>query len=83
MTAEAAMGKGWLRALHPDDLEKVGADWYQAVETNKRIEDEHRYVNADGVTTWCFVRSLPVLDEAGETIGHVGALTDIHRTQAG
>ena len=29
------------------------------------------------MTTWCFVLGLPELDEAGNIVGYVGALTDI------
>ncbi|MEE8505196.1 MAG: PAS domain-containing protein, partial [Kiloniellales bacterium] len=77
MTSEAAMGKGWLKALHPDDRKRVGSDWYKAAKTIKHFENEYRYVNSDGVTTWCFVQALPELDEVGDIIGYVGALTDI------
>ena len=77
MTAEAAMGKGWLKALHPDDRKLVSSSWYNAAKNNEHFENEYRYVNADGVVTWCFVQALPEFDKAGDVIGHVGALTDI------
>ncbi|MDA0230390.1 MAG: PAS domain S-box protein [Proteobacteria bacterium] len=83
ISSEAAMGNGWKEAIHPDDLDEVSAQWYRSVRTKKRFESEHRYVDAEGATTWCFVQSLPVLSEAGEIVGHVGALTDItERKQA-
>lgn len=83
MTREAAMGKGWLNALHPDDRQRVDSDWQKSVTTDYGFENEYRYVNSDGVTTWCFVRAMPELDESGDIIGYVGALTDINeRKQA-
>ena len=77
MTSEAAMGKGWLKAIHPDDLNWVSSKWYQMTSTTKHFENEYRYVSADGEITWCYVQSEPILDEAGDILGYVGALTDI------
>ena len=77
MTSEAAIGKGWLKAIHPDDRERVSSNWYQVTNTTKHFENEYRYVNSDGVITWCFVQTLPEMDEAGDIVGYVGALTDI------
>jgi PAS domain S-box-containing protein len=77
MTSEAAMGKGWVKAIHPDDREKVSLNWDQAVKTGKLFENEVRYMDSSGVATWCFVRAVPQLDASGSVIGYVGALTDI------
>ena len=77
MTPEAAMGKGWLEAIHPDDRERVGTDWYGASNAIRMFEGEYRYVKSDGATTWCLVQCQPEYDQAGDIIGYVGALTDI------
>jgi PAS domain S-box-containing protein len=77
MTSEAAMGKGWVKAIHPDDQEKVSLNWDQAVKTGELFENEVRYLDSSGVATWCFVRAVPELDASGSVIGYVGALTDI------
>ena len=73
-----AGGTTWTNAIHTDDREKVASDWYEAAKTDGLFESEYRYVDSDGAANWCFVRSVPELDEMGNIIGYVGSLTDIN-----
>ena len=38
LSATEALGQGWAQALHPDDRERVVAEWNQATRENRGIE---------------------------------------------
>jgi PAS domain S-box-containing protein len=62
VAAEALLGDGWLRVLHPDDRARAEAAWRQAVGTATPYEAEYRFRRHDGAYRWFLVRALP---EAG------------------
>ncbi|MFB2897418.1 PAS domain S-box protein [Aerosakkonemataceae cyanobacterium BLCC-F50] len=76
-TRETAFGKGWEKALHPDDLDRVMAECYQSVEENRPFQLEYRFQCPDGTVTWVYGQSVPERDANGQIIGHVGTITDI------
>ncbi len=77
-TFAEAMGAGWYRILHPDDLERVSAEW-EAFRHNAQaiFESDLRLVHANGTTRWVQVRIGKVRDEQGVTTSYVGNLVDI------
>jgi PAS domain S-box-containing protein len=77
LTAEEADGANWARALHPDDREKVAAEWYASVQEQRPFQLECRFQNKEGETTWVLCRSAAERDIYGEIIGYVGTITDI------
>ncbi|MCJ0973034.1 EAL domain-containing protein [Pseudomonas sp. PS1] len=76
-TFEQARGKGWLQAVHPDDLPEVQAfvDDMRKVRTNKRAE--YRVRRADGEYRHMTGHAVPIFDEQGEMKEWSGGLTDI------
>src|SRR5690606_15993579 len=52
MTSEEARGKGWTNAIHPDDRERVTANWQQALASGTSSSAEFRFRRPDGVVTW-------------------------------
>jgi PAS domain S-box-containing protein len=74
LSADEALGDGWARALHPDDRERVQAEWARCAREKAGFALEYRYRAPDGRVTWVFgqARVLP-----GPPGGWVGALTDI------
>lgn len=77
LTPEAAQGKGWLRALHPDDRDRVFAAWYRATALNQPFYSEYRFQTADGKVSWVLGQVTAEQDSEGHLIGYVGTVTDI------
>jgi PAS domain S-box-containing protein len=83
LTPEAAKGTGWTSTLHPEDQERVFAEWTSFVEGKKAYNSTYRFKHPDGNVRWVVGQATPVLDETGSKIGHIGILTDItERVQA-
>jgi PAS domain S-box-containing protein len=76
-TSEEALGRGWFRAIHPDDREETLRTWLAAVKTKSTFRAEHRLRRHDGEYRYMVVRAVPVLDTDGTVIEWVGAHTDI------
>ena len=77
LTTEQSLGNGWLRALHPQDRERVYRRLSHSWETGEVYEDEVRYRRADGAYRWFLSRSVPLRNDAGAVSLWVGASTDI------
>ncbi|WP_242038102.1 PAS domain S-box protein [Tolypothrix sp. FACHB-123] len=74
---EAAMGMGWLNALHPDDREQIIHEGKKAVAEKRGKNSEGRHLHPDGTITWFYSQMLPEIDVNGNLIGYIGTLTDI------
>ena len=80
---EEYQGFGWSRAIHPEDAQPTIDEWNKAVAGRRRFAFEHRLQRHDGVWRLFSIRSLPVLDAAGNVEEWVGVHTDItERRQA-
>ncbi len=71
------LGRGWLKALHPEDRERVSAAWYAAVTAGEEFQAEFRYLHPDGQVRRVLGQGLPDVTEAGLLRGYVGTVTDI------
>ncbi len=74
---EEFKGKGWLDAVHPDDRERVLADWREAVSTQRMYSVEYRLHHVSGEWRWMAARGAPILTGAGTVRQWVGMNTDI------
>lgn len=75
---DQALGKGWEYILHPDDHERVIAEWYEAVNVHMpSIKIECRLQHSDDRITWIREEALPVMDDSGQISSYVGTITDI------
>ena len=80
----AALGKGWVSSVHPDDLERL-------MERRKEFEQnqdqmicdpqEIRHVLPDGSFRWILCTLAKELDENGSVSGYIGTLTDIDQVK--
>lgn len=70
-------GDGWARALHPEDRERVFADWGQAVAENRDFRAEFRWQHPDGSCCWVDVLGRPELGPDGAIMGFIGVNMDI------
>jgi PAS domain S-box-containing protein len=83
MTLEQAVGSGWNRMVHPDDIERVLSKWRTLIAEGKPREIESRLRRSDGTYRWFLSRCYPLIDRSGQILGWYGCDTDIHdRKQA-
>jgi len=78
MTLEQAVGSGWNRMVHPDDIERVLSKWRTLIAEGKPREIESRLRRSDGTYRWFLSRCYPLIDPSGHTLGWYGTDTDIH-----
>ncbi len=77
LSAEAALGDGWLEAVHPEDRERLAAAWKKAVGEQAVSTSEYRFLKPDGSVAWVIGQAVPEKDIAGNIVGYVGTITDI------
>jgi len=83
MPAEEALNLDWVPSIHPDDRERVTAEWSRAFQTGGEFHQEYRWVHTDGRIVWTLGDIVPVRGSDGEVIVYIGTLTDItERKQA-
>ena len=76
-SAEDALGSGWKKIVHPEDMERHMEKWRVCSATGEPFEDEARFRRADGEYRWFLVRAMPLRDETGKILKWYGVLTDI------
>ena len=74
---EAALGEGWTGALHPEDVERVRADFRAANEMQVPFRSEYRLRQWDGEYHWFIDSAMPRFDGTGEFVGYIGSVIDI------
>ena len=52
MPPEEALGQGWARALHPDDVPIVARHWLDAVASRRPVDIEYRLRLVDAGYRW-------------------------------
>lgn len=67
----------WGKAIHPDDRERVAAEWASAVETEETYESEFRIVKPDDHVIWVRSGCVPVRGEDGSVLFWQGLLQDV------
>ncbi len=78
-TREEVMGWGWAGTIHPDDVDRVLANWQAGLASGEPVEQELRCRRADGVYHWFLNRSFPLYDDEGKIVKWYGILFDIDR----
>ncbi len=83
LTADKAMGDGWLNALHPEDREKIKAGWDSTTGKHDVSVAEYRFLRPNGTIVWVMGQAIPEFDASNNIVGYVGTITDItERKQA-
>ena len=77
MDMQAALGRGWVQGLHPDDRAAVLANWKQMVDSEGTWGMEYRFQTPDKQVTWVYALATPYRDEAGKIVKYVGINLDI------
>jgi PAS domain S-box-containing protein len=71
------LGQGWANTLHPDDRDRIFAEWDAAVIAKREFASEHRFLTPQGQVNWIYARAISTYDEAGTLTGYLGAMTNI------
>lgn len=75
LDAEQAMGDGWSKSVHADDLNRVMTSWQRAVSTLSVFEVEFRFIHKKQ-DVWVSVRAEPHIQQ-GRLQHYFGGMTDI------
>jgi light-regulated signal transduction histidine kinase (bacteriophytochrome) len=77
-----AVDDRWLSAVHPDDRERVGLGWREAMRLGRPYSGVGRCLHPDGQVVWWAIQTAPILD--GENLlGFVAMVEDVtERTNA-
>ena len=78
MSAQQALGDGWSRALHAEDLARWLDCCVRAFDGREPFEIEYRMRRYDGEYRWVLDRAAPMYSADGLFLGYVGACVEIH-----
>jgi PAS domain S-box-containing protein len=74
-----SVGDGWLKALHPDDLERTVQAIQNTLRTGHPIDVEYRVKAPDGAWKWMWSRGSAVTGPSGEVVRVYGSVEDIEQ----
>jgi PAS domain S-box-containing protein len=79
LRAEEVMRDGWMRLIHPDDVDPAVQVWNSSIKTGNPYRVEMRTFHAaDQAYRWCLTSALPLLDEGRRIVKWHGTVVDIH-----
>ena len=83
-TADEALGNGWTRGVHPEDLARWLDTVIRAFDAHCPFEIQFRQRRRDGQYRWVLERAVPRYDPDGRFAGYTGMsvdIDDLKRTQ--
>jgi PAS domain S-box-containing protein len=80
-TLEQMLGWGWEKVHHPDHIERVIANWKQALSEGHPWEDTFPLRGTDGQYRWFLSRAFPLRDADGKITRWLGTNTDIEEVK--
>ena len=78
LSQSEALGRGWLSALHPDDVPGTVELWSRCLETGEPVDVEYRVRVKSGDYRWMRARAAARRDAEGRIVRWYGTLEDIH-----
>ncbi|ACP21611.1 conserved hypothetical protein (plasmid) [Sinorhizobium fredii NGR234] len=72
-----ALGEGWAKATHPDDLDPVQQAWAKSLETGEPLDIEFRLAAAEGGYSWYRSRAATRRAEDGSILRWYGTVENI------
>ena len=75
-------GSHWITAIHPDDFERVMADWKEILAAKAPFEAEWRWRRPDGEILWVSTTGAPQYDHHGRVTGYIGINIDVSRQRS-
>jgi len=79
MTKEETKTKGWVTAIHPDDMDLVYLEWERCRKERIPFKLEYRYRHKDGKVIWVYGQAVAELNASGDVVAYIGTITDITR----
>jgi diguanylate cyclase (GGDEF)-like protein/PAS domain S-box-containing protein len=77
LSRDEALGVGWMAGLHPEDRERVLAEWAAASVTGDDSVVEYRFLHADGTAKWVEGYAAAHRGADGQIVGWVGTCLDL------
>ncbi|MBN1537390.1 MAG: PAS domain S-box protein [Anaerolineales bacterium] len=77
ISADEALGLGWLKAVHPEDRAMIETNWIKNTQAQSPSGADYRFIHPDGSIVWVVGQAVPEKNAEGEVIGYVGTITDI------
>jgi PAS domain S-box-containing protein len=77
MSVSEGMGMGWVKGIHPDDLEEQQKVWDEAITAEQIFSHEYRRLTPQGKTIWVRTLANPVKSLDGKISGFVGTMEEI------
>jgi PAS domain S-box-containing protein len=77
MTATAALRRGWIQAIHPEDRPRIVQEWYGAAESGRPFAAEYRFQDPEGRILWLDGTGGALRNNEGEITGYLGTVMDI------
>lgn len=77
LTPEQALGDGWIKALHPDDVGHVVEGWRAAAEAGADSVGEYRFLRPDGSVSWIEGYATALRGDDESIVGWVGTCLDM------
>lgn len=79
LSPDEAIGPGWVRALHPEDLPAVLREYKRALTAGDDFLHENRWLRPDGTERWGVSSGRFVRDDDRTPTGFIGIVTDVTR----
>ncbi len=77
VTLQQELGRGWLDAVHPEDLDRVWGLYSSSFDAHQEYHMEFRHRRADGEYRCLVSNGVPRVDSAGVFAGYIGSCVDI------
>ncbi|MCL6259815.1 response regulator [Aquiflexum sp. TKW24L] len=78
VSKEELVKEGWIKWVHPGDVEEAESSWKEAVESGQDLEMEIRLLCSDLEYYWHMCRARPIADTKGKTIRWLAIYTVIN-----
>src|SRR5580704_14192810 len=79
LSADQVRGAGFMKTVHPDDIETMSQAWTAAVSSGESFQHEFRCLRAaDQTYRWCISRALPLRDRKSRILKWFGTVVDLH-----
>jgi PAS domain S-box-containing protein len=72
-----ALGKTWLKNIHPEDQENFSCQWDNAVKNSNHFKYECRYITPEEKNTEVLGRPIFEKNDPQKALGYIGTIADI------
>jgi PAS domain S-box-containing protein len=77
ISADEAMGQGWIQVLHPEDKERIFKEWYKSAKEKRPFKATYRFLAPNGKVTWLDGSAIALHDSKKIVKGYIGTISDI------